>query len=107
MNKTYVPRNDFVVVQLLNVEKSDKGILYPQISKESKEIVIVAIGPNNTNDLKVGDSVLISYDADVFPVPGEKDLFLARQDLVAGIVKPLGYKQEEEVACCSPVCCKG
>jgi len=81
----YVPRNDFVVVRLIDLGKSAAGVIIPSISREGKEMRVVAIG-DKVENLKIGDSVLISQSVDTFPLPNEKDLFAVKQDCIAVVI---------------------
>lgn len=83
--KKYLPRNDFVLVRIINLGKSEKGILMPDGSQIGKKLVVEAIGPD-IMDLKVGDSVLMSQSSDTFPLPGHNDLFAVKQEAIAMVV---------------------
>lgn len=86
MKNVYKPRNDFVVVRLIDIGKSALGVIIPSRSREGKEMRVVAIGNDVKDFLKVGDSVLISESKDTFPLPNEKDLFAVKQEAIAVVI---------------------
>lgn len=85
MKSKYVPRNDYVVVRLIDLGKTLTGIVVPSISKEAKELRVVAIGPK-VDGLKINDSVLMLQSLDTFPLPNEKDLFAVKQEAIAVVI---------------------
>lgn len=85
--KTYTPRNDFVVFSMTDNQVL-KGLVMPQTSEESKVRHVVAIGPK-VKDLNIGDEVLVAgqVGSDVVSLPGEKGLYLTREQNVILIVQ--------------------
>lgn len=85
MSKKYLPRNDFVLVRLINVGKVG-SLVVSDFAKEGKKLEVVAIGPHVKN-LEEGDSVLIKESKEAFPLPNERDLFCVKEEDVAMVVK--------------------
>lgn len=81
----YVPRNNFVIVRLINIGRTRDGIIIPDVAKEGKELRVVAVGPK-VESLKEGDSVLMSQHADTFPLPNESDLFAVKEETIAVVI---------------------
>ena len=71
----------------------------PSQAREGKEMRVVAFG-NDVKDLKVGDSVLISYSADTFPLPNETALFCIKQDCIAVVIDEEQEEKEEKEGGC-------
>lgn len=79
---TYKPRNDFVIIKK---QKRDKvrGLHMPEASAEGVDFIIHSMGPAVEN-LEIGQKVMIAgkYGEEYFPVPGEADLIVIKQELV-------------------------
>lgn len=77
------PRNDYVLVEIIEVGETDSGIALPQISIEGKEFHIRAIGPK-VEDLTVGDKVLMKgrQGAEYYPLPGSNKLLVIQEQHV-------------------------
>ncbi len=88
MAAKFRPRNDFVLIRKILVDKV-RGIAMPEIAIEGQRHVIVAVGPDKCSDLKVGDSVLMAgkVGQDIAQIPGHTDLYLARQDNVVLVIE--------------------
>lgn len=76
----YIPRNDFVLIRIIQLDESPGGIVLPQISLEGKQYVVEAIGPK-VEDLQIGDRVLMIGTAgeDYGYVPNRMDLLVIKQ----------------------------
>lgn len=88
MKKCYRPRNDYVLVELVDLGVSPGGVAIPQISSQGKKCIVLAVGPD-VEDLEVGDSVQIVPTKEVsnyFALPSEKSMFLLRQELIAVVI---------------------
>ena len=77
-----IPRNSYVVLQLVQVDESEGGVAVPQISAEAKRWFVVAIGPKVEN-LKVGDQVeaMGTVGEDIARLPGhyDKGLYITKE----------------------------
>ncbi len=84
---SFRPRNDYVLIRIVEVGETPSGIAIPQISIEGKEFHIVALGPK-VEDLKIGDKVLMvgQQGVDFFPLPRSKDLIMIREEHVVLVV---------------------
>ena len=87
IERSYRPRNDWVLIRIRNVDKNAAGIVLPQISAQSKEFAVIAYGPD-VQDLETGDKVVLSGMRDVtyFEVPAEPELILVKQENVVVVV---------------------
>lgn len=88
-NVTYHPRNDFVILRLVNLGKTDAGIIMPDMAAQGKEWRVVAVGPE-VKELKAGDKILPPFGEvgeTIITMPNEKDLYITRQSNVAVVVK--------------------
>ena len=86
-NLKYQPRHDFVVFRM--VERGIvRGVVLPDIARDSKRLVVEAIGPE-VEDLKIGDVILAlgQLGVEYSQLPHEKDLFLIRETSVALVIK--------------------
>ena len=77
------PRNDYCLIQIIDLGETPAGIAIPQISIEGKEFRVVAVGPQ-VEDLEPGDKVLMTgrQGIDYFPLPRSNDLFVIKQEHV-------------------------
>jgi len=77
------PRNDFVLVKIIDLGVNEAGIAMPQMSIQGKRFEVVAIGPD-VEDLHVGESVLMigQVGDNYYPLPNSKDLLVIRQENV-------------------------
>ncbi len=76
----YVPRGDYVLVQLIDVTLSTGGVALPSISADAKSFYVVSCGPD-VKDLKEGDQVQMigTIGEDIARLPREKGLFITKQ----------------------------
>jgi len=83
----YTPRNDWVLVRIVTIDKNARGIVLPGISAQSKEFHVVEIGAAVEN-LKAGDKVVLSGLRDVtyFEIPADPELILVKQENVVVVV---------------------
>ena len=91
-NVTFKPRNDMVLLRMVDVGISKGGVHIPQISDHGKEYHVVAIGPK-VEGLAIGDKVMAAgrVNVDFAFLPGFKDLFIIKQDNVQMV-----YTEEPE-----------
>lgn len=82
-------RNDNVLIRIVQVGKTDSGVLLPEISVEGKLFCVEAVGPK-VDDLKVGDKVIMvgEINVDYGYVPGMKDLLCIKQGNVVLVMEP-------------------
>ena len=82
------PRNDFVLIKIVDVGESPGGVAIPQISVQGKEFHVVATGPK-VFDLHVGDQVLMvgKQGIDYYPLPNSIDLLVIKQEHVVLITR--------------------
>ena len=87
LTKHYHPRNDWVLIRIVDIDMTESGIVIPQVSEEGKQFHVISFGPKVEN-LAVGDIVLLSGLRDVhyFEVPGVQNLMLIQQGLVVAVV---------------------
>ena len=80
MSVTYRPRNDYVLIKIIDLGKSKAGVLIPEICIEGKEFHVLAKGPDVQN-LEVGDKVLCigKKGEDYGYLPARSDVFLTKQ----------------------------
>lgn len=85
------PRNDMVLVRIIEKGKTLSGIALPNRAAEGVDYIVAAIGPK-VEGLEVGDRVMVigrrGFEWDV--IPGEKDLFLIKETNV-----PMVYREEK------------
>src|SRR5271166_1538139 len=56
----FVPRNDNVLVRLINLGVTGKGIAMPDAAEQGKELIVLAVGPLVSEEfLKIGDKCLV------------------------------------------------
>lgn len=74
------PRNDNVLVRIVEIGQNDAGIAIPQISIQGKEFRVVAVG-KNVVDLEPGLKVLMigRQGTEYFPLPNSTDLIIIDQ----------------------------
>lgn len=74
------PRNDYVLLRLVEIDKTDGGVVLPERSNEAKEWHVVACGPKVT-DLQPGDIVMPigAMGEDIARVPRSKSLYITRE----------------------------
>ena len=95
------PRNDYVLIRIVELGQNPAGIAIPQISAQGKEFHVVAVGPD-VEDLDVGDKVLMlgSKNTTYFELPNSKDLIVMKEEnvvLVATVASALsGHEQVAE-----------
>ncbi len=78
--KRYHPRKDLVFFKEVTIDKSAGGVVIPEISIEGKAWYVISAGPD-VDDLKTGDRIMVigTLRQDLMPLPGAKDLLVARQ----------------------------
>lgn len=75
------------------IRKEKRGLLgrihMPEKSAEGVNFFVQEVGPNVAKDLKPGDQVMIMGKADqpFYPVPGEPNLIVVTEDLVAYVIE--------------------
>ena len=79
----FQPRNDWVLIRIVEVGVTEQGIAMPASAIEGKEFHVIAAGPD-VKDLKPGNKVLmIGQDrVNYFKVPASKDLIVIREEHV-------------------------
>lgn len=77
------PRNDSVLVRIIDLSVTPTGIQLPDASIEGKEFLVEAIGPT-VKDLEPGDKVLMlgKQGVEFFPLPNSKNLIVLKQEYV-------------------------
>lgn len=94
----YIPRHDFVLVQLITMDKSKDGVVLPSISQEAKKWKVVAMGPEVskfetvTSNIKEGSVVILGGPVEgkgndylMYQIPGSVDMFLVKDRNIIGI----------------------
>ena len=83
----YKPRNDYVLVKIVDLGETPSGIATPQTSIHGKEFHVLAVGPK-VDGLKVGDKVLMlgKVNVEYFQLPMAKDLIAIKQEHVVLVV---------------------
>lgn len=81
------PRNDYVVCRAKKIEHL-RGLAMPDISRESEEYYVEAMGPL-VEDLKLGDRVLVTGQKDLnwSFIPGFPGLFITKQENVVLVIE--------------------
>lgn len=89
MSNKYIPRNDFVLIRIVEVDKSEGGVVLPSMSQQSKSYRVVAFGPKVT-DLKVGDEVQMmgAVGEDIALLPREKGLCVTKEQNIIYVIQP-------------------
>lgn len=87
MSKVYKPRNDFVLVRVIDLGQL-RGIHVPNISVEGKKYVVEAMG-DAVKNLKVGDSVLMTgtVGVDWATLPGLSDLLIIKEANIVLVIE--------------------
>mgnify|MGYP001568891782 CR=1 FL=1 len=77
------PRNDWVLIEIVEVGETPSGIAIPQISVEGKEFYVRNVGPK-VEDLVIGNRVLMigRQGVDYFPLPRSSTLFMIQEKQV-------------------------
>jgi len=77
------PRNDYVLIRVVDLGSTPGGIVVSDYSIEGKEFVIVAVG-EQVKGLVSGDKVLMlgTQGVNYFPLPNSKDLIVMKQEHV-------------------------
>jgi len=97
----YLPRNDFVLFRLVNVGLSAGGVVIPDVSRQGKERIVVAMGPD-VEDLKIGDRILVIGEVghDVVELPATmkdaKGLFLTKQQNVVLVCQDVEDESDDD-----------
>lgn len=88
MSNKYVPRNDFVILRLVDGNASKGGVALPETSREGHKWYVVAFGPN-VSGMEVGDRVLVigTLGQDVILLPAERKLFTTKEANVLLVIK--------------------
>jgi hypothetical protein len=101
---TYLPRNDLVLVKVVNLGEV-RGVAMPDIAMQGKVYIVEAVGPK-VEGLKQGDEVLIGGKAneDWAFLPSSKDLFITRQENVLLVVREeiQGEPEDQELGATIP-----
>lgn len=76
----YRPRNDFVLLRRVKIDRTKEGLVMPDISEEGYITVIEAIGPT-VEDLEVGDQVMAigSPGVDLVVLKTDRNLFMTKE----------------------------
>ena len=77
------PRNDWVLIEIVELGETPSGIAIPQISVEGKEFYVRNIG-SKVKDLEVGDRVLMigMQGVNYYPLPNSSTLFVIKEENV-------------------------
>ena len=77
------PRNDHVLIRVINVGKSPGGVFVPDRTREGQQFEVVAIGPK-VKDLEPGDKVLMIGQVNVNYIflPNTSDLLVIKEESV-------------------------
>lgn len=77
------PRNDYCLVEIVDVGETSTGIAIPQISIEGKEFYVRAVG-SEVDDLEPGDRVLMigKQGTEYFPLPRSNKLLMIKQEYI-------------------------
>lgn len=83
----YKIRNDYVLVRIVDVGQTEKGVAVPEISIHGKEFVVEGFGPDVVG-LKKGDKVLMIGKEGVsyYPLPNKRDLIILKEENVVLIL---------------------
>jgi len=83
----YIPRGDIVLFRVVDRGKVGR-VHIPQISKQGKERIVEAVGPDVVG-LSVGERVMVigTVGQDVVELPNEQGLFITKQSNVVLIIK--------------------
>lgn len=89
MSVKYRPRNDKVLLRVIDRGQTESGLQLPQQSQEGQEVIVLAVGPK-VEDLKKGDRVIIISEEGGGPthLRGEKDLYVVKESEVALVKVP-------------------
>lgn len=89
MKTVYHPRNDFVVIRIVERGQTPGGVLTPEQSVEGKHFFVEAIGPK-VEGLKIDDRVVLLGEkgrdgkpANFFPLPNASNLIAIQEEFVA------------------------
>src|SRR4051812_9202916 len=82
----YAPRNDFVLIQIIDRGYVGK-VAVPGISKAGKDLVVVAMGPD-VKSLNVGDKVMVIGEVGeaLAALHDRKDMFVTKQSNVCYVI---------------------
>jgi hypothetical protein len=82
-DKVARPRNDMVLIRIVDLGMTKGGLATPNIGTQGKEYHVIAFGPK-VEDLRVGDKVQVTgkkgVDWDL--LPKSTDTFITKQDNV-------------------------
>ena len=88
MAKKFRPRNDYVLVKLIDLGKTESGIAIPSQAQQGKERVVVAMGPK-VKDLSKGDKVNIIGESgvDYAFLPDCRDMIIVKEANVILVIE--------------------
>ena len=88
MTKTYIPRNDCVLLRLEHADLSKGGVVIPEKSSEGWKWSVVAIGPK-VEDLEVGNRVEVCGEVgkEIARLPGDEKLYVVREMYIILVVR--------------------
>lgn len=86
MSIVYTPRNDYVLVQRVQLGKTPSGIAVSSASIEGFEHIVTAMGPE-VKELALGDKVLVigEMGKDYAFIPNSNTIFLTKEKNVVMI----------------------
>lgn len=100
MNGKFRPRNDFVLVRIVDLGETESGLAIPQMSAQGKEFVVEGVGPK-VKDLVVGDKVLMlgARNVTYFEVPNDSKLIVIKEEHVVLVNRPYEDMSEDPGDC--------
>lgn len=88
------PRNDFVLVRIIDKGETPSGIAVSDFSQEGKIYVVESVG-SKVENLKKGDKVLVigAENTTYSFLPNSRDMFIAKECFI-----PLWYENDDDVS---------
>lgn len=86
----YTPRNNMVLIRIVEIGKTTTGIQLPQYSVQGKEFIVEAIGPD-VKKLNVGDKCLMlgAKNTTYFELPSSQDLIVMEEKHVCLVIEEI------------------
>lgn len=96
-NFPYRCRNDFVLVRVVDLGKTESGIALPNMAMQGKEFHVVSVGPK-VQDLHVGDKVFMigTKNSHYFELPQSKDLIIIKEEYAVLVDRAYGTEKSNE-----------